>query len=317
MTLANPNPIFPLVQGLGLLGKAPARTEFIRHNSADPASEALFRWLEEGQLGMSRSEASLTSVPICFVFCAPSLRNALVGALVPSRDKAGRSFPLAAFARVSASEICANFAVLPIAFREFLLSVSRLLKEASNLGLSQVDELLRRLPLPGPREWQFAQDQRATFLAKPSAGWIGSLFNYGGALGPHYAFHTFAKACRQREYQNGHTRLVLVCPLGEQGPLPWLELAGRRLLWESQPPSFVWTEASPPRLLLSIGPRFPASLSYLGRPDSSPMFWPLKTEHPSAMVAARHALSLEQCRAIEDGDVSNDALLSRLAQSGR
>src|ERR1700737_1585184 len=186
---------FPLVEGLGLIGKAPFKAELIHLNRGDPLAEALIRWLEEGQHGLNRADTSLTSAPTCFLYCSPTGRRAATGARVPSRDKRGRSFPLTAFAALAASEVGENLPLFPSAFGSFLRSAAALLREAHSLAADQLHEKLRLLPLPGNAEWQTAQNQRAFLLEQPSARWTRRLMDFGGGFGPHYAFRPFPNVC--------------------------------------------------------------------------------------------------------------------------
>ncbi len=306
----------PVVLPPGLVGKIPAQGDFVRINAGDPTAQELVRWLQEAHESVRRAGTSLPSGAICFLFSAPLARNVLVGALVPSRDQVGRAFPVAAFAPLEAASAAAHFPLVPLACGRFLGAATALLGATPTLMTSKVVERLTALPLPGAGEWSVADEQRRLQLGNNSTALTSQFCEQAEADGPHYAMRTFLMACAAEKNQEpAKARVVLDCPLGGEGALPWLELAARILRWKAQPPSFLWKEAPAPRLLLSLGPPPPSALSYLARPEQSvAVFWPLKTSQKTAIAAAKQALSPEQRRAVEDRDISIDALFSQLAR---
>jgi type VI secretion system protein ImpM len=287
----------PTVQTPGLYGKIPAQGDFVRANVVDPVSLELSRWLESAQEALYRTSAVLPDVPVCFLFTAPTARNAVVGALLPSRDLVGRVFPLAVFLPADAAALSRRFAHVPLAFAGFLGEVVRLLRESPTLSTVELTSRLRELPLPGPEQWDFAEGMAQTLLDSPVEGLLASVSNGGG---PAYGFRTFLAACAtDRTEPPARTRVVLECPLAGEGPAPWLELAARALAWRQQPPAFLWTEAAPQRLLLSLGAPPPALLSHLARADSRlSVVWPLRTSQAAAEQMAEQALAPVQREAL-------------------
>ncbi len=305
----------PVVLAPGLVGKIPAQGDFVRINAAERTAVELVRWLEDAHEALRRAGNSLPLTPICFLFSASLARNVLVGALVPSRDQVGRSFPIAAFAPLESTAAAACFPIVPLAFGRFLGAVAALLGAVPRLMTSKIVDQLNALPLPGASEWSVADEQRRLQLGNSALTLTAQFSDPANKDGPHYAMRTFVMACTAEKNQEpAKAKVVLDCPLGGDGALPWLELAGRILQWKAQPPSFLWAEAPAPRLLLSLGPLPPSALSYLARPEKAvAVFWPLTTSHQPAMAAAKQALSPEQRRALEDGGISIDALFSQLA----
>ena len=252
-------------------------------------------------------------MPTGFVVSNATQRNALVGLLAPSRDQVGRSFPLAVFAAVPAAELAGRFVLAPLAFRGFLGAAAALLEAAPTLNAAQLTERVRALPRPTDLDWRSAEDERRSWLEQGSSSWLTELTDKGGALGAHYALRTFVTACKERAAEPPRAWIVLSCPLGVDGPSPWLELAGRLLRWKAQPPPFVWTLAEPPRLLLCLGASPGASLSYLARPEASASsLWPLQTTNAQAQHAARDGLSAEHRNALEEKRASMAQLLTSL-----
>ncbi len=288
----------PATQTPGLYGKIPAQGDFVRANVVDPTALEFTRWLETAQEALYRTSTVLPDFPVCFLFTAAATRNAVVGALLPSRDLVGRVFPLAVFLPVDAGALARRFAHVPLAFVGFLGEVVRLLRESSHLTTAELASRLRELPLPGPQQWDFAEGMAQTLLDGPAEGLLASVSD--GEGGPAYGFRTFLAACAtDRAEPPARTRVVLECPLVGEGPAPWLELASRALAWRQQPPAFLWTEAAPQRLLLSLGAPPPALLSHLARSDSRlSVVWPLRTSQPAAQKTAEQALGPLQREAL-------------------
>jgi type VI secretion system protein ImpM len=287
----------PATQAAGLYGKIPAQGDFVRANLVDPAALEFTRWLESAQEALYRTNAVLPDVPVCFLFTAPGARNAVVGALIPSRDLVGRVFPLAVFLPVDAAALSRRFAHVPLAFVGFLGEVVRLLREAPSLSTAELTSRLRELPVPGPQQWELAEGMAQMLLEGPVGGLLASVSDGGSAA---YGFRTFLAACAtDRAEPPARTRVVLECPLVGEGPAPWLDLACRALAWRQQPPAFLWTEAVPQRLLLSLGAPPPALLSHLARADSRlSVVWPLRTSQRAAQEAAEQALAPTQREAL-------------------
>ena len=285
----------------GLYGKIPAQGDFLRANVVDPTAVEFSRWLEEAQEGMYRTGAALPALPVCFVHVLPQARTAVVGALLPSRDAVGRVFPFAAFLPVDAGQLARSYPRAPLACSMFLGEVARLARDAATLAGPAVLERVQALPLPGPADWALADELTERLLDQPARGLLASL----GELpsGPAYGLRTFVAACSGEAAElPARARVVLECPLAGEGPAVWLELARRVLRWRSPPP-FLWTEAQPPRLLISLGAPPPSVLGLLARPDPrSNLVWPLRTAQRNAAEAALAALSPDQRTAVSAPD---------------
>jgi type VI secretion system protein ImpM len=304
----------PEIASVGLVGKAPAQADFIRVDAGDAAAQEFLRWIQEADDGLRRTGSALPPRPTAFLFTAATQSNALVGVMTPSRDQVGRVFPLAVFAVAPAASLADRFALVPLAFRSFLAAATALLEEAASLTAAQLTERVRALPRPSEVDWRTAEDERRALLEQASASWVSELVDLGGPLGPHYAFRTFVTACKERAGEPPRAAIVLACPLGVGGPLPWLDLASRILRWKAQPPALLWTESAPPRLLLCLGGSLGNALSYLARPDTSaPALWSMKTAHVPAQEAARDGLSAQNRTAIEQKQGSMAQLLTNLA----
>ena len=299
-----------------LYGKIPAQGDFLRSNVVDPAAVAFSHWLEEAQETMHRTGAVLPQLPVCFLHVGPQARTAVIGALLPSRDAVGRVFPLAAFLPVDTATLFRTYPRAPLAYSMFLGEVARLGREAASLAPAAVLDRVRALPVPGPGEWALADDLAERLLEGPARAFLDPL--RVDDIGPAYAVKTLLAACRNELGQApARARVVLECPLAGEGPAPWLELTSRVLAWR-EPPAFFWTEAAPPRLLLSLGGPPPTLLNHLARPDPrSTLVWPLRTQQRAAAEAALQGLAPSLRAALEDEALSIAQLFSVLTTGDR
>jgi hypothetical protein len=202
-----------------------------------------------------------------------------------------------------------------LAFNRFLSAAAALLESAPTISAADLQRRVSELPSPQGSDWTFAHEQRWLRLDGSSASFMNQ-FAESSSSAPHYALRTFTVACAGEKAQEpARTRIVLDCPLSSEGPLPWLELAARLLNWKSHPPSFLWTNAPPARLLLALGPAPAAAVGYLAKPESSiAMFWPLRTSQKSAMDTAKQALSEDQRRVLDQAGGSLEGVLAAFAR---
>ena len=85
---------------IGVFGKLPAHGDFFRLNVAEPVAQALVAWLQEAIGPVYQARLALAPA-VRFLLRAPQAQAALVGVMVPSVDKVGRTFPLAVYAHVA------------------------------------------------------------------------------------------------------------------------------------------------------------------------------------------------------------------------
>src|SRR5262249_29793103 len=177
----------------------------------------------------------------------------------------GRVFPFAACLPVDAAQLSRSYPRAPLAFSQFLGEVARLGRDAATLAAPTVLERIKQLPLPGPMQWDLADELTERLLDQPAGGLLSSLGE--PPSGAAHGLRTSLSACAAEaaELPSRPARVVLDCPLAGEGPAVWLELARRVLRWRSPPP-FFWTEASPPRLLLCLGAPPASLLGLLARP---------------------------------------------------
>jgi hypothetical protein len=108
--------------------------------------------------------------------------------------------------------------------------------------------------------------------------------------------------------------VALDCPCEREADFAiWLELAQRLLQWPS-PPSFFFRGGARPALVISLGAPPPAVLPFFAAaPRGNQKIWPLTTQQPAAVSAARKSLSTSQLLAIDGPDGTVEELIASLS----
>jgi type VI secretion system protein ImpM len=135
-----------------VFGKVPDRGDFVRAGRIGPLVDELDEWLQRGLLALRRPVEGEPT--IAFVFGRPS--GTLVGAFVASRDRAGRSFPLAVGGSLDGGPAVTGVGVA--ARGTFLATAATVATEI--VGGLAPDEALPRLEIP-PSDGEYAH--RAPF----------------------------------------------------------------------------------------------------------------------------------------------------------
>jgi type VI secretion system protein ImpM len=302
---------------IGIFGKIRAQGDFLRINASDPALPAFARWLEDGNELLHQAGTPLGPDPIGFVFSAPETGRALVGVLGPGIDSVGRAYPLAVFAALPGRDLCNTFPGVPFLYRDFLQAAGALLREAPDLPARQIAERLAGLAVPGPSDFAAAEAIEREARAERARDFARRLFGDPAGGQHYYAFRTFQVGCRPlRGRDPGRVNVALDCPCEREADFAiWLELAKRLLQWPS-PPGFFFRVGARPSLVLSLGGPPPAVLPFFAAaPRGNQKIWPLITQQPAAVSAARQALSSPQILAIDGPDTTAGELIATLSAS--
>jgi type VI secretion system protein ImpM len=287
----------------GLFGKIPAQGDFVRVQASDPAARALALWLEAGSEPVRRRGLKTGPALLRFVLHPSATSRVLVGVLGESRDKVGREFPLAVFVGADAPDLRESFPALPVALRPVLDGAASLIAEAPSLAVSDLPARLGLLPVPDAAILEKAPaGATGPGATEPAAGLLARLFGEPDSGQPLYAVHCVRSACEPvRSQEPAVARAVLDCPAQEDlDRWIWLEMARRLLRW-SGPPSFLWRESQPARLLLSLGPPPPSIFGTLcDDAQTDGKLWPLTTQVQGAVEAARRSLGPSVVRSIEN-----------------
>ncbi len=295
----------------GLFGKIPSHGDFVRIHAADAAARALALWLEEGSEAARRASAPAGGEPARFLFSPPGAATALVGVLAGSADRVGRQFPLAVFASAEGRGLAGVFPLVPTGARSFLEGAAGLLAEAGRLSPQDLPARLQALPQlrhePLTRDGSGLAGLAA---GAPARDVLSRLFGDLSAGQHWYALHCFRSACQPvREREPSGLGVVLDCPAREDlDRFLWLDLARRALRWG--PPSFFWTGG---RLLVALGAPPAALFAGLWNPGHRDgKLWPLTTQRPEAVAAARKALGPAVLEVLERPGASVAELLVTL-----
>jgi len=134
---------------IGVYGKVASQPDFLRSNAGDFSQCGLDRLLQDGMEAIRAEGATLPEPPTSFLF-APAGPLSFVGALSPSKDSAGRSFPLTVFAKVPAASLADDPSAALTAHVPFIQAAGALTFVAGDGGLGGAELIARALALPQP-----------------------------------------------------------------------------------------------------------------------------------------------------------------------
>lgn len=258
---------------VGILGKIPARGDFIRLNASGAAAEGLFDWL---QICLERQKRDrIEQGPLLATFLLPveSASEMLLGVLVDSQDKVGRVFPLVAFQSYPFATCVGRLAALLQVSLGRIEMMKSLLAERDKLepaGLADRAAQLSNEPTP---ELDASAVEYQSWFDSVSAG-VSSELGFMG-LGPESArtaLLTFLQTCRP--FAGGkppRTPVTLGCPVASAEDAPfWIELAERVLSWPHAAPGILISHTGQPRLLLTLGPLPDFAFGWIRNPGAYP-----------------------------------------------
>jgi type VI secretion system ImpM family protein len=258
---------------ISLLGKVPAALDFVRVNHDRPEAMQIDRWL---QTGLQRLAARGQDWPeSCLRFAAVTHNTQIVGVVGPSRDRAGRSFPLALYTCLGSDAPGGLTAALPLASERFARDAQELLGDAHELSLSQLRAALQRVCGPRAQELSAARAELHEQLTRQTlAGFTARVFEDVPLAMANEAF--------QRVLQGPRGFDCCDCPARSA-----LDVATwARLLELSQAPlwSCVWnvTDAAPRALIARTQ-----------LPERAPLFWATPAvKHPQLCRLDQGALNV-------------------------
>lgn len=234
---------------LFFFGKHPAENDFLCTPRDKPAVSELDRWLLDAmEWANAHSDAkwldALSSGSAkAFVFRSPLKKKQLVvGALRPSRDGAGRQFPLVAATEAGADQAGVPVGALPIALEPVWQQAEAALAQASSTST---------MTAPGSAELH-----PASVASDAYQNWIQSqqmpelrnaLFTGDAAEARFEQAYAMLQECLvpYRGVEWPTTPLGLRLPLGSFGGAAvcfWLDLTRRITGWKKTIPSFFWSD---------------------------------------------------------------------------
>lgn len=264
----------------GAVGKVPWRAEYLAVPAHDASFAAFDAWLTEATefaaaRGSSWSEAFTRGAMHGFVFRSATdpVDSVLCGALAPSRDSAGRLFPLGLGAPLRMSpELLARPELLPFSLEGLWIEATAAL--ADLMGASGPDEAANRALTAG-------HDADLAEAAGLYDAWVSGLplrelwALLGPALvNPHATLQLLLETLAPtRGVERPNATLSLRLPLGLAGGAAlcfWLDLVRRYVGWESTLPTFFWShDGNTGAALLHLGKPSKAALAELWMPDGT------------------------------------------------
>jgi type VI secretion system protein ImpM len=245
---------------VSLFGKLPTVLDYVRIHHDSPAAIALDEWLSRALQDLTIAGQTFSSARYRFLFAPHGCAHALLGVLGPSKDRAGRKFPLSVFTRLPVRAIARNFASAPRAASAFFSAADQLLDGAATLTREDAVEQLARLPTPSAQAFDSEGGALRHQLAERSfAAFSDSLFA-GQPSAAEAALGRAVGTLAQVRMAPGERVSVLDCPVNDdQDVLAWLTLTQSMLSWSQDVPSLFWTTRSEPgRLLVALGAPPPA-----------------------------------------------------------
>ncbi len=290
---------------IALFGKLPAAGDFVAFNEGQPVARQLDKWLQAGVDHVIRRGKSLPPSPVRFLYRDPACSGACIGVFVPSQDRVGRHFPLAAFAYVDMPVAVHRFPFLPAAYAPFLDGAAALLGQATQTEPKILAQHLGGLMLPSPQELEEARVWGYQALdATPGRALVEALFGPAAKGVAFHGFNMFLSACGQVQGgAPGNATSVLECNASDDVQLVfWLRLAYELLQWQRAPPSLFWSggDSRDNRLLLALGSPDPTVLHYLADPTlRSERLWPTLTDNTRSIEHGRQSLDPLVVKALE------------------
>jgi type VI secretion system protein ImpM len=230
-----------------LYGKLPNRADFVRVNANHPVvtefdeliQRAFERLSSEGDWAQSYDNGG----PVEFQYVSRDLRYTLIGVLTPSRDQAGRRYPLVAGAILPSESIAGYVHVAPIAYEVFFDGLREQVNTAIEnsveaLSCRQFLESHLRTSDTAAADLDLAQSVVAHFMGATSASRLNDLLvadSRSATLEQALLNIAFYRAFLRR-FDNPATNQIILLPLpadrGEQPLIASAWLSMLDVLWQ-------------------------------------------------------------------------------------
>lgn len=133
--------------GCGVFGKLPAHGDFVAVGASSPTGRSFDAWLRMANDQVAQARRKLPSGPIGFCYRDAAGASWLVGVIVASVDRVGRTFPLALFCELELTPETVG-AGIPAVFHQCLAELSQVALRASDATATDLQQALSGLPLP-------------------------------------------------------------------------------------------------------------------------------------------------------------------------
>jgi type VI secretion system ImpM family protein len=270
--------------GASLIGKVPCRADFVRFGPSSVATRSFDAWLVRAMERLHLHRRPLPATPIRFVYCSSDDESALAGALAPSKDKVGRSFPVAIVHAAAPS-------IAPETNPSFFDRVEALISQLPGLPDSEIRARLAEVGAPTETPDSDPPGARQDLLASsPASEFFEQAFGSTPAGQHFYAVLTLLRAAKSVSTSPAAKVPMLACPTRNASTTRlWLEILRR--LAPTHAVSLFWSEHEPERLLFRWGaPSDDALCALADVRYSSSVVWPLSTDREASLVHARATL---------------------------
>ncbi|HKO53523.1 MAG TPA: type VI secretion system-associated protein TagF [Polyangiaceae bacterium] len=318
---------FRVVGAFCAFGKLPSHADFL---SIGPGSALFTRfsdWLTSGvewahaSKGATWAEAFRVGTLRAFAFRGdvPGMEHSLVvGTLAPSRDQAGRLFPICVAASVIPSaEFVTHPHLLPFACENIWQLAGESLTDSSSYPDANLGARLAALPEPSVARFSEAAAAYAGWCEALSLSELRALIAESEQVDAlRWRLQLISEAVQpHRKQELPSTRLSLRLPLGAAGGAAvcfWLDVVRRLVGWHATMPSVFWSQdRGSGQLVLHLGLAPVGTVSQLWLPDTqSNEFWDLSQPLPSTQALSPLPAAVEQ--ALRDQTSSVATLLAAL-----
>lgn len=248
-----------------LFGKLPAALDYVRINHDSAAAVAFDGWLQSALQFLASRDASWPNQRLRFVYRGVAGAQPLVGIVAPSRDRAGRRFPVALFAAAPALPRV-NDSVLALASERFLADAARTLDQLAGASVADATAALEELACLDAEEVEAAVAPAEALLAEPAA----ALLELVPATDSATRYARVAAVVHALQELPPHRHLVLDLPASRaEERARWLALHARTAMRDAGAVSWFWLDEAPgPRLMLVTGAAPPALPFWAGSPTA-------------------------------------------------
>lgn len=251
-----------------LFGKLPSALDYVRINHSTPEAIALDQWLQAALQQLAERAIAWPTGHTRFALQPKGCASQVVGVITPSRDRAGRKFPLALFAPLPMSRPRGSSAALPCGVERFLSAAEELLATAKDLPAVECAPLLARLPAPSTRELEEAEASLADELRRLSVRDFMARLSTPALEGEGASFLPSVLPALTELRERGTVRpLVLDCPAATTLDVAVWSALTEHALPHQEPCFLFWnTSDSCRRLLVGTGAPPPSVPLWLAQP---------------------------------------------------
>jgi len=287
----------------GVFGKLPTHGDFVARGTGSRTGRSFERWAQMANDRLAELGQELPAGPIGFVFRDEGHASLLVGTMVASRDRVGRTFPLALFCEIEGAP---PFPTLPGALAPVVERFAEIALEAAQRTPAELFAAIDAVPAMGPDELaRRATRESARLDDVPVALVLDRIFRgspedkNGDAR--HYGLEVLLRACDStRTYGSIKTPLALDLRVTSDIELLfWLTCIDAALQGGIGSPSIFW-DVSACRSVVVLGVPESNSLHVLkSRGVQYQRLWPTVTESTGSRRDARARLDEDFARMLD------------------